>query len=326
MVYTPIKQLTISTGNNQHFIGDGHRSLLLSDHSYSAPYIMADWKINSKFRFTYMRSKLMNLARRPFTSSAESYYEAKGYSVNYFTYQPNTKINLSLFEGAIWNRGDSISSHSSHPMFYNPVPVLSTVTLKDKNELNSILGINVGVQVANNHRAYGQFAMNGSSFKEIGFQLGYRGYDFFGLQDFMIQAEYNYVPNGLYESNNSRLNYSHYNMPLAHSRGNGFQEFLIRSNYEFKRFYADLSLSYYSFKDYDELSLLPVKKGPQWYEEETFTVLNTAFEIGYRVNRKYNFTVFVATLIRGTTQVDSRNTSLFNFGIRTELTNHYSDI
>ncbi|NRA12756.1 MAG: hypothetical protein HRT57_12435, partial [Crocinitomicaceae bacterium] len=325
IVYTPIKQLTLSTGNNQHFIGDGHRSLLLSDNSYSAPYFMVDWQISPKFRFSYMRSRLMNLIRKPTTSSVESFYEAKGYSVNYFTYQPNDKINVSLFEGAIWNRGDSVTSHTSHPMFYNPIPVLSSLTLMSKGELNSIIGINLGVQLADKHRAYGQIALNGSRFDKLGFQVGYRGYNFFGLKDFMIQSEYNYVPLGLYEAENKRLSYSHYNMSLGHSHGNGFQEILLRSNYEFKRFYAELSLNYYILEDYEPLGLLPVTKASVWYNPESFTVLNTSFELGYRINRKLNFTVFTAATIRGTTRADNVNTSFLNLGIRTDLNNHYSD-
>lgn len=325
IVYTPMKQLTLSTGNNQHFIGDGHRSLLLSDHSYSSPYFMADWKINSKFRFSYMRARLMNLVRRPSTGSVESYYEAKGYSVNYLTYQPNEKINISLFEGIIWNRGDSVSSHASHPLFYNPVPLFSGLILKGKNELNSLLGINVGVQLADKHRAYGQLAVNGSYFNKLGLQLGYRGYNLFGIKDFMVQVEYNNVPLGLYQSDNLRLNYTHYNMSLGHSRGNGFQELLIRSNYEFKRFYTDLSLSFYAFDDYEEIDLLPVHKQSIWYNPESFSVLNSSFELGYRFNRKMNFTIFGSANLRGTTKIDTKNTAAINIGIRTGLNNHYKD-
>lgn len=325
IVYTPFDQLTISTGNNQHFIGDGHRSLLLSDHSYSAPYIKADWKINSLFRFSYMRSRLMNLVRRPATGSVESYYEAKGYSVNYFTYQPTEKINVSLFEGSVWNRGDSITSTASHPMFYNPVPVLSTLILKGKNELNSILGINLGVQISDNHRTYGQIALNGSNFEKLGFQVGYRAYNFFGLKDFLLQVEYNYVPLGLYESDNSRLNYTQYNMSLGHTRGNGFQEILLRSNYEIKRIYAELSISYYAFEDYEAINLLPVAKPIISYNPESFTTLNTGFELGYRFNRKLNFSIFMSGVIRGTTKTDARSTSFVNAGIRTGLNNHYRD-
>jgi hypothetical protein len=245
--------------------------------------------------------------------------------VNYFTYQPNSKINISLFEGTVWNRGDSITSHASHPLFYNPIPVVSTLAFNGKDKLNSLLGINVGIQMADKHNAYGQLAVNGSDFSKIGFQVGYRGYNFFGLSDFMVQVEYNNVPLGLYQAPNSRLNYSHYNMSLGHSRGNGFQEILVRSNYEFKRFYADLSVSYYMFENYDEIDLLPVKKPLIWYNSETFDVLNTSIEIGYRFNRKMNFTLFGSALIRGTTKLDQRNTAAFNIGMRTGLNNHYKD-
>lgn len=325
IVYRPIKQLTISMGNNQHFIGDGHRSLLLSDNSYSAPYIRADWKISPKFQFTYLRSRHLNLVRRPATGSVESYYESKGYSVNYFTYKPNEKLNISLFEGTVWNRGDSITSTRVHPLFYNPVPFVSQLALQNKNEINSLFGINVGVQIAAKHRAYGQLALNSFEFDKLGFQIGYRGYNFFGLNDFMVQAEYNYVPSDLYKSDNSRLNYVHYNTSLGHIRGNGFQEIVIRSNYEIKRVYAELSLSYYMFKDYEEIDLLPVAKPDIWYSPESFNALNTNLEVGYRINRKLNFTVFGAMTLRNTGKTETMNTLFFYFGLRTGLLNQYKD-
>ncbi|MDC3252719.1 hypothetical protein OAU25_00530 [Crocinitomicaceae bacterium] len=204
VVYTPLKQLTISTGNNQHFIGDGHRSLLLSDNSYSAPYLRLNWKLNSLLQISYMSSRHLNLVRRPATGYVESYYESKGYSVNYFTYTPGKNFNISLFEGTVWNRGDSITSTRVHPLFYNPIPFLSPLVLKGKNQLKSIFGINIALQIAPKHRIYGQLVINEINVQKLGFQLGYRGYDFFGLQDFMIQTEYNYVPNGLYKSSGTK--------------------------------------------------------------------------------------------------------------------------
>ena len=86
-VYAPFKYLRISAGNNAQFVGDGHRSILHSDNSYSAPYYRIDWDITPKFSFTYLRSRHLNLLRKPTSSSAESYYEAKGYSINYLTYK-----------------------------------------------------------------------------------------------------------------------------------------------------------------------------------------------------------------------------------------------
>lgn len=321
-VYAPFKFLSVTAGNNSQFVGDGHRSLLLSDNSYSAPYFRIDWDIHPKFSFSYMRSRHMNLMRRPATGSVESYYEAKGYSVNYFTYKPTKKIAISLFESGEWNRGDSITSKHSHPMFYNPIPFLSGLVLKDKNEVVSLLGLNVGYQVGKLHRLYAQVAMNDYNAKKLGFQVGYRGYNYFGLKDFMLQVEYNYTASNLYQSSNPRLNTAHFNLPLAHVKGNGFQEIMLRSNYEIKRIYAEVTAIYYLLSNYSSTSLLPT------YATQTLQSNNVfygAVEIGYRFNRKMNFCVFGNYTFRTIDDPMMLTTNQLNIGVRTGFVNHYKD-
>lgn len=323
VVYKPFKSLTFATGNNSHFIGAGHRSILLSDNSIAAPYFRIDWRPTKKFEIRVLRSKLLNLMRRPVKTSAESYYEAKGYSVNYITWMPKENINLSLFEGVLWNRGDSVTYTSAHPLFYNPIPGIASVL--DENEVNSLLGINFGFQFMQNHLAYGQMAVSNFDFDRIGFQLGYRGYNFFGLNDFMVQTEYNYLPNGLYSSVNSRLNYAHYHLPLGHIRGDGVQEILIRSNYELKRVYADFLLSYMILTDYNPRDLLPTTALKNSGITESFTTSNIQLEIGYRFNRKLNLSTFGRMVLRSTIATEGINGNIFQLGFRTGLLNHYND-
>lgn len=322
MSYLPFKSLRLTAGNNQQFIGDGHRSLLLSDNAVAAPYFRIDWTISSSFRMTYHRSRLLNLLRRGASSSAEVYYESKGYSCNYYTYMPNKKINISLFEGGIWNRGDSLSSSFSHPLFYNPIPILSGLLLKNKNEVANVLGLNVGAAISTNHRFYGQLAINDLTFDRVGVQFGYRGFDFFDLQDFSFQLEWNHVPNGLYENVNPRLNYVQYNLPLAHSKGNGFDEILLRCNYMYKRFYVDFSTSLFLTKNYNQSSLLPII---QTSSVSNNTITNTKAEFGYRFNRKINLTLFGAFIYRTEISSNYTDNALVSFGLRTALINHYTD-
>ncbi len=321
LVYRPFKWLRISAGNNAQFIGDGHRSLLLSDNSYSAPYLRFDWRIGEKFNFVYYRARYMNLMRRPASGSVESYYEAKGYSVNYLTFKPNNKISLSLFEGSMWNRGDSVTSRSSHPLYYNPIPIVSGLILNGKNEMVTLIGLNMNYQFLDKHRLYGQLAMNDFSTDKLAFQLGYRGYNFFGINDFMLQLEYNNVANGTYETSNRRLNYAHYNLPLAHVKGNGFQEFILRSNYEVKRVYVDLSIIYYLTRNYSSESLLPVYRDLETSSENIF-FQNT--ELGYRFNRKMNLTIYGNWTYRLSND-GSLATNFLSVGLRTGFLNHYKD-
>lgn len=320
--YLPINQLRITAGNNQQFIGDGYRSLLLSDNSYAAPYIRLDWKISPRFNFTYYRSRLINLLRRSVSSSAEVYYETKGHSVNYFTFKPNENASISLFEGSIWNRGDSLTSRTSHPLYYNPIPFASSLILDGNNEVVSLMGLNANYQLGKNHRVYGQLAMNDWDAQKIGYQLGYRGYNFFQLSDFMIQVEYNRVPTQMYEASNPRLNYSHYNLPLAHVKGSGFHEILLRANYEYKHWFVDLRTVMYNLKDYNQEGHLALYPSSSTIGANVFY---QSVELGYRFNRKMNLSIFGRWRMRSTTESGVPTANTVQFGMRTALTNHYDD-
>jgi hypothetical protein len=320
-VYQPWKWLRVRAGNNMQFIGDGYRSVLLSDNSYSAPYVRLDWKISEKFSFTYHRARLMNLMRRPLTGSVEAYYEAKGYSVNYFTYMPTKNIHISLFESGMWNRGDSLESRSAHPLFYNPVPAVSGLVLKGKNEVSTLLGINAGLQLGKNHHLYAQFGLNDFNVKKTMGQIGYRVYNLFKLKDLMLQAEYNYVAPNAYQVDNRRLNQVHYNLPLAHPKGDGLHEFVFRGTYEFKRVYLELTSIYYSLFFHSSESLLPVDRP---FQKTSGTVLYEQAELGYRFNRKMNLCLFIDWRYRQASD-EERATQAISIGLRTAFINHYRD-
>ncbi len=322
VVYAPSKRIQISGGNNSHFVGSGYRSLLLSDNSIYAPYIQTNIKLTSKWTYVYMRAKLMNLMRRPLTTSDEAYYEPKALSVNYLTYQASDKLAISLFEGMIWSKGDSVTSTHVNPLFYNPVPLVSELVLTNQQKMSALIGLNSEYLFNCKNRVYSQVAISNFDTKNIGFQLGYRGYDFLRSKNLMLQMEYNYVPRGLYASTNRRLDYSHYNLPLAHTKGSGFQEFVLRFNYEYQRFYMDVKIISYHLDGFQNGSLLAVNK----YQPKQYGNLqDQQFEVGYRFNRKINLTLFASYMYRNDFSNNTPATKFVNAGIRTGLVNHYND-
>jgi len=322
-VYAPSKRVQISTGNNAHFVGAGYRSLLLSDNSIYAPYVQANIKLSDKWSFVYMRAKLMNLMRRPIYTTDEAYYEPKALSVNYITYKASKKLNISLFEGIVWSKGDSITSVKTNPMFYNPIPGLAQIAVSDENTMSHLVGLNTEYMLSHKHRVYSQVAMSNFDTKNIGFQIGYRGYNFDRVKDLMLQVEYNYVPKSLYTSSNRRLNYSHYNLPLAHTKGNGFQEFVIRSNYEYQRVYIDVKIVVYQLTQFQSGSLLAVDKQAI---KQFGNIQHEQIEVGYRMNRKLNLTLFGTYMYRTDNSLPTTSfTQYLMVGLRTGLINHYND-
>lgn len=319
VVYRINKKITLIGGNDQHFVGAGYRSLLLSDNSLNTPYVQGKFRISDKFSFVYMRARMLNLLRRPFTSSAEAYYEPKGFSTNYLTYKISDKFIISLFDGGVWSKGDSITSTKVNGMFYNPIPFLSNI-LVSKDKMFSLTGLNLTYSVNNRLRLYGQLAT--SDFITTGYQLGLRLYNFASLKKALIQLEYNNVPSTLYLADNRRLSYSNSNLPLAHTKGNGFQEFIGRINYEYQRFYIDVKIVLYTLKDHQNTVLNAHSNNKDILNGK---IQHQYFELGYRFNKKINLDLFGSFLYRQDRSSSFPNTQFFSVGIRTCLLNHYND-
>jgi hypothetical protein len=321
-IHYQIKPWTrISTGNNAHFIGAGYRSLLLSDNSNSAPYIQTDFKFLKHFSYTYLRSRLMNLYRRPAKSTAESFYQPKAFSVNYLTYSQN-KISLSLFDGAIWSKGSSRTSTKVPFQFYNPIPGINAAFQNDSIIFNHLLGLNLEYLAHKNIRFYGQLAMNNKDIEHLGTQVGFRAFSIFGLIHSQLQMEYNYVPKELYHSSNALLNYTNTNLPLGHTKGSGFEEFTQRFTYEYKRFYIEEKFNYYRLMVFQADALLPYNTSNKTKGE--INILN--IELGYRVNKNINTTVFINCLLRNENiGMGDQQTKFIQVGLKSGLINHYND-
>ena len=321
LVYKPTKWLILSAGNTSHFVGDGYRSVLLSDNGVPSPFFRVSTHFLKKWQFNAMRTRLINLMRKPVSTTVEAYYETNGYSSNYLTFQPNEKWSFSLFEGIVWSKGDSITSTKVNPLFYNPVPLIASFALS-KEEVNSVLGLNIGFVLNENNRFYGQIAVGDLNLKKAAMQLGFRGFNYFGLKDFMLQVEFNSVTKGMYQSDNSRLNYSQYNLPMAHVKGNSFHEFIVRSNYEWKRCYIDFKSIVYVLSNYSSLDLLPVTKIDN---PETGKVVLLTTELGYRFNRKMNLNLFGGVNLRSDVNAGIGNAQYIFVGLRTGINNRYTD-
>lgn len=319
IIYSPHKKIDLIAGNNQQFIGSGYRSMLLSDNSSYSPYFRVDYYISKRLSFNYLRSRNMNLIRKKTYSTVEGYYQPKGLGVNYLTFHVLNNLNLSLFDGTVWSMGDSLQTKSANPLFYNPIPFVSAL-LKDST-CYTIQGLNVNWIITNKIRSYGQIGFGNLDSKQVAYQVGLRAYDLFKLKKSMIQLEFNSASSSMYQSKFSRLNYSNYNLPLAHSKGNGFKELVFRFNWEYKRCYIDLKSISYNLENFNRTALLPIPKSnisPNGF------VFHNQLEMGYRFNKKINLTIFANGIYRFD-EISKSENFILSAGIRTALINHYND-
>lgn len=319
VIYRANKHLIFMGGNNGLFVGRGYRSLFLSDNSVPATYIRADIQAK-RWSYTILRSKHFNLLRRPFRTTVESYYEQNLFSSQYLSYKPTDWLHISYFEGSKWWLGDSVTTTKVDPSFYLPVPFLAQTLQGSDSLFYSLNGLQLETSFPD-FCVYSQIALNGTKIDKAAFQMGVRIYPR-KLKNFNFQLEYNNVPDGIYTAANSRLNYSAYNLPLAHPKGQSFQEAIFRLSYSFERFYVDCKWIHYTLEAYQETSLIV---SPIDLNQNNRSIFHQLIELGYRFNPKNDLKLFARHLYRTENQGAYQKTQLLMLGLSINVINHYND-
>jgi hypothetical protein len=262
----------------------------------------------------------LNLVRKPNYTTVEGYYQPKGLAVNYISFAATSRLTISLFDGAIWAKGDSIKTSTINPLYYSPIPFLAH--LVSDSTAYAITGLNFNWVINSNIRLYGQAAFAPCKKMETAFQLGCRSYEFVGLESLFMQLEYNQVSSHMYQAPAQFLSYSQYNLPLAHTKGNGFREIVFRLNWRWKSFAVEGKSIVYQLIDHQKNSLLPITK---YSTSDNNWLALEQVELSYQINKKLNLSVFSNLTYRfNSPSIDQKNL-LLNVGIRTSLMNHYND-
>ncbi len=321
VVYRAKPNLQFSMGNNTSFIGKGYRSLFLSDNSVPSTYFRTDLQLGKRISYTIHRSKVINLLRRPYRTTVESYYEPKLFSSQFLTAKLSEKVQISFFEGSMWSLGDSVSYRSVDGAYYLPLPFLASSIVNNPNLVHSINGFQLEATIFNS-QFYSQIAVQNWNFDRALFQAGVRKYHRILSSENMLQLEFNSVPKNIYQTSNSRINYTVYNLPFAHPKGQGFQEYILRYTANYKRYYLDIKSIYYELSHYASGDLIVANN-------KLITSNGSAFhqqlEAGYRFNKKLNFTAFIKYTYRESNSDNWPKSSNILVGIRTGLLNHYND-
>lgn len=319
-VFRATKNITVMAGNNQQFIGAGYRSLLLSDNAVGSPYVRVDYQFLPRWTFNYLRSRLLNLVRKPNYTTVEGYYQPKGLAVNYISFMATSRLTISLFDGAIWARGDSLKTSTLNPLYYSPIPFLGH--LVSDSTAYAVSGLNFTWVINSKFRLYGQAAFARWKKMETAFQLGCRSYESFGLETLFLQLEYNQVSSHMYQAPAQFLSYSQYNLPLAHTKGNGFREIVVRINWRWKCFSVEGKSIVYQLIDHQKNALLPITK---YSDPNNSWLALEQVELAYQLNKKLNLSVFSALTYRFNSPSTAQKNLLLNVGIKTSLINHYND-
>ncbi len=240
--YSPNKTFNFQLGKDKHFIGDGYRSLLLSDFSNNYPYFGINaniWRIQYNVWYSWMQ----DLSR--YDGSQKSLQNKYG-TFHYLSFNALKEFNISFFENVVWQGTDTNRVRTFDVNYLNPIVFYRPQEYSVGSPDNSMMGLNASAKLFKTLKLYAQAVADEFYFKEIkarkgwwankqGWQFGAKYINAFKIKGLTLQAEYNEVRPYTYSHGSVQQNYANYGQALAHPFGANFKEYLGFVSYRANR-------------------------------------------------------------------------------------------
>lgn len=238
--------VNVTFGYDKQFIGDGIRSLLISDFAANGTFLKLNtkiWKLNYQNIYTEIIP--------PYQRGSDRVLPLKYTTTHYLTLNATRWLNIGFFENIVFSR----NSYSFG--YLVPVIFFRAIERGYGSPDNANIGFTAKAIICKGVQLYGQFFLDEFRSKELfgnkqwwgnkyGVQLGAKYFDAFTIPNLDLQAELNMVRPYTYSHSDSVTNYSHYNQPLAHPLGSGFVEMIGVANYQaWKKLFLTGKIMYY---------------------------------------------------------------------------------
>ncbi|MBE7173369.1 MAG: hypothetical protein INR73_22545 [Williamsia sp.] len=213
-------------GYDRNFIGNGYRSLLLSD--FATNYLF--FKINTRVWKLNYTNLFMELIPQNKDNPGNLLLPKKYAAMHRLDVNIAKWLNVGLSEAIVFGRPNRFEFS-----YLNPVIFLRSAEQQVGSPDNAMLGLDLKANVAHQAQLYGQLVLDEFVLKEItskrgwwgnkyGMQIGLKYLDVVNIKNLDVQGEINFVRPFTYSHYDSIANYTHYNQPLAHPLGAGFIE------------------------------------------------------------------------------------------------------
>lgn len=242
--YKPNNNFYFELGNDKNFIGNGFRSLLLSDVAYSYPYFKMQTNIG-KFSFQTIWSQFVDASKNWINTNG---YDKKYGSFNTISFTGIKNVELNLFQSIIWSNKDSLGNRRDQEWgYFVPIIFFNSLNFNNGSPDNSLIGLDGSFTIKKNTVIYGQLMLDDFNVSQLkhgkgyfqnkyGIQIGIKTFKPFKIKNAFARIEFNTVRPYTYANKTPAINYTHYGEVLAHPLGANFKEFLIDANYKIKRF------------------------------------------------------------------------------------------
>jgi hypothetical protein len=270
------RHIGMQLGHGQNFIGNGMRSLLMSDFASNYFYL----KFNTRVWKLHYQNIFAELDGFSNIISSNSLIRPKKYmAAHYLSYRPSPKTEIGLFEMVL-------STRKSGPelQYFNPIILYRSVEGSIGSPDNVIVGMNARQDLFNRISVYGQLLLDEFIFRELlvdntgswtnkfGWQAGIKYMNVAGIDHLDMQLEYNKVRPYTYTHFDSTGGYTHFGASMAHPMGANLMEVIGKVRYQpFKKWILETRF-YHIDQGRDFLGTNfggDINKSYTWREKET---------------------------------------------------------
>jgi hypothetical protein len=248
--FNAAKYLDFQFGYDKMFLGNGYRSLFISDFSNSHLFLNMNLKV---WRLNYI-SRIMELQPQYTRRSlgADTLFSKKYMSLHYLSINAPKWLTLGFFEGIVFGRANKFEF-----AYLNPVMLLRVAELQIGSPDNAFIGFDVKANLAKRVQVYGQVMLDEFYTKYIrekkgwwgnkwAFQGGLKYIDVAGINNLDLQLETNWIRPFTYAHSDTLANYTHYNQPLAHPLMSNIKEYIFILKYQpIPKWYAQAKVIYW---------------------------------------------------------------------------------
>lgn len=248
VTFSATKYIDIQFGHDKNFIGNGYRSLFLSDWGNSYLFL----KLNTRIWKLNYQNVFMELMPGFNKRGGDRVLDKKYQVMHHLSFNISKSVNVGLFEAVTFGRRNQFDFQ-----YLNPIIFLRPVESGNGSGDKAKVGVDFKANLANRFQFYGQFLFDefvlnklrndrNNYVNKFGYQVGAKYVDAFGIPNLDLQGEINRIRPFTYSHYDSVSNYTHYNQPMAHPLGANLQEFIGIIKYQpMKKLYVYARAIYY---------------------------------------------------------------------------------
>jgi hypothetical protein len=339
--YAPNKNMSIELGQDKTFIGDGYRSVLLSD--YASNYPLLRLKLNTgRVQYMAMWAYLDDQNAIRFDNNKSGASNRRNWAAfHYIDWNISNRLSVGFFNALIAAETDDQGNrHGFDVNYINPILFASSLGPSGTIPDHTLFGFNAKYNVLNKTTLYGQLLFDqstNSTYNKTAMQLGFRGSDLFKVNALNYLFEYNTATPYAYSNQSPIVSYSDFSEPLAHPFGANFREWLGIMNYSKGKFdfqgevvYSKYGLSNNSINYGKDITLadnVSIPAGsPSTTDGLTTSLKYVEGTVSYMLNPKFNFRIELGGIYREeTNNLSVSKTALLTIGLRSSFRNLYHD-